>query len=107
MFNQCQFIGNLGRDPEIFKFESGGEIAKTSIAVTETYYVGEEKEKRQHTEWIQIIFRYPLVDTAMKYLKKGSKIFIQGQLRQREFETANQTKKTITEIHVRNFIFLD
>lgn len=100
MLNECSFIGNLGADPEIRSMQSGDEVCNLSLAVTERWKKdGEQKEK---TEWIRLVVFGGLVSICKNYLKKGSKIYIKGQLQTRSWEQDGQ-KKYSTEIVLRGF----
>ncbi|MGB1241878.1 MAG: single-stranded DNA-binding protein [Chitinophagales bacterium] len=101
--NRIQLIGRLGQDPEIQRFESGAIKAKFSVA-TNYKYSTPDGQKIEETEWHNVVMWYRLAETAEKYLKKGSQVYIEGKLKTRSWEDANtNTKKYITEIEVRDF----
>lgn len=98
MLNQCQFIGNLGADPETRSFQSGGKVCNLRLAVTEKWKTssGEKKEK---TEWISVaIFSEGLAGVVERYLRKGSKIFIQGKLTTRKWQDSSGADRYSTEV---------
>lgn len=98
MLNQCSFIGNLGADPEVKSFANGGRLCNLRLAVTEKWKnsAGERQEK---TEWVSVsIFSDGLVGVAERYLRKGSKIFIQGKLSTRKYQAQDGSDRYSTEI---------
>src|SRR5689334_17911455 len=93
--NKVMLIGNLGRDPEIRRLNSGDPVASFSIATTESWKDRATGERKERTEWHNIvIFNDNLVRVAEQYLKKGAKVYIEGQLQTREFtdKDGNQRK---------------
>lgn len=96
--NQCSFIGNLGADPEIRAFQSGGRVANLRIAVTEKYK-DRDGNKAEKTEWVSIAaFGDGLVGVIERYLRKGSKVFVQGKLRTRKYQAQDGSDRYSTEI---------
>lgn len=101
--NKVNIIGNLGADPEIKTMQSGDRVANLSIATTESWKDKTTGEKKEKTEWHRIvIFNQGLVKLAENYLKKGSKIWLEGQLETRSWEQDGQKRYT-TEIVLRPF----
>lgn len=99
VLNQCQFIGNLGADPEVRSTQSGSRIANFRIAVTEKWKDRQTGERKERTEWIPVaIFTDGLVGVAEKYLRKGSKVFIQGQFKTRKWADQSGNDRYTTEI---------
>ena len=74
--NHCSFIGNLGRDPETRFFSNGDKITNASIACTESWKDKTSGEKKERTEWVNLVFTGGLADVAEKYLRKGSQIHV-------------------------------
>jgi single-strand DNA-binding protein len=104
--NKVILIGNVGKDPEIKRLESGAKIAKFSVATHETYK-NKEGAKMEQTEWHNVvILRDGLADIAEKYLGKGKQIYIEGKIRTRNWEDKDGIKKSVTEIIADNFIML-
>lgn len=105
--NKVILIGNLGKDPDIRRFENGGSVASFSLATTETYKNRETGEKVvMPTDWHNISIRRPgLAKIAETYLKKGQQIYVEGKLRTRTYEKDGDTKY-ITEIVVDEFTML-
>ena len=95
--NKVILIGNLGRDPEIQRLESGVKKAAFSLATTEVYK-NKEGEKVEHTEWHNIVLWRGLADVAENYLKKGSTIYLEGRIRKREYVDKDGVKRYITDI---------
>ena len=103
--NLCQFIGNVGADPEVRIFEGGSKIATTRIAVTETY-TDRNQQKQQKTEWIGLVFSGKQADVVETYVKKGSPIYVQGKWRTREWTDQSGAKRSLVEVQVREFQLL-
>ena len=102
MLNKVILIGNLGADPEIRETKSGTSIANLRVATTENWK-DKEGERQERTEWHRVaIFSDGLAQVAQKYLKKGSKVYIEGQLRTRQYEKDGATHYA-TEIVVSGF----
>lgn len=94
--NQTQIIGNLGRDPEVKTFDDGNQVANISVATTEKWK-GKDGEPKEHTEWHRVVLRGPLAGIAERFLSKGSKVFIQGKNKTRQYEKDGVTHY-VTEI---------
>jgi single-strand DNA-binding protein len=103
--NKVILIGNLGKDPEITRLESGVKKAVFSLATTEVYR-NKEGEKVNHTEWHNIILWRGLAEVAENYLKKGNTVFIEGRIRKREYEDKDGIKRYITDIQGDNMTML-
>ncbi len=97
MLNQVQIIGNLGADPETRSFQNGGKVCNLRVAVTERWKSnGEQKER---TEWVTVaIFSEGLVGVAERFLRKGSKVYIEGQLRTRKWQDQSGNDRYTTEV---------
>ena len=95
--NKVILIGNLGRDPEVQRFDNGVKKATFSLATTEVYK-GKDGEKNSHTEWHNIVLWRGLADVAENYLKKGQTVYVEGRIRRREYEDKEGQKKFIYEI---------
>lgn len=99
MINQVQLIGNAGADPIIRAMQSGDRVAYLSIATSERWTDKNTGEKREKTEWHRVvIFNQKLVEVIEKYVKKGSKLFIQGALSNREWKDHDGKTKYVTEV---------
>ena len=97
--NKVIIIGNLGQDPEIRKTQDGREIANFSIATSEKWFDKSTGEKKERTEWHKIsVFSQGLVDIIKQYVKKGSKLYIEGALQTRKWKDGNGIEKYSTEI---------
>ncbi len=97
MLNKIMLIGNLGRDPEMNYTPSGVAVTKFSLAVSRTYKTS-SGEKRDETEWFNIIAWRQLAETCNTYLRKGSKIYIDGRLTQRKYTDKNGVERTAIEV---------
>ena len=98
--NKAILIGHLGKDPEIRNFESGATLATFSMATTESYKDKTTGEKKEITEWHNIVLWRGLAEIAAKYLHKGDMVYIEGKIRTRSYEKDGVTKY-ITEINKR------
>jgi len=99
--NKVLLVGNLGRDPEIRRTSTGDKLANLNIATSETWT--KDGERREKTEWHRVvIYDERLADVAEKYLKKGSKVFLQGQLQTRKWDKNGETHYA-TEIVLNRF----
>ena len=95
--NKAVLIGRLGKDPEVRNLENGATVANFSIATTEVYRDRTTNERKEITEWHNIVLWRGLADIAAKYLHKGDMVYIEGKLRTRSWEKDNVTRYT-TEI---------
>jgi single-strand DNA-binding protein len=104
--NKVILIGNVGKDPEIRRLDSGMKIAKFSLATHESYK-NKDGEKAEQTEWHNIvILRDGLAEIAEKFLEKGKQIYVEGRIRTRNWDDRDGNKKCMTEIIAENFIML-
>lgn len=102
--NKVILIGNLGRDPEVRSFPNGGKVCNLTIATSETWRDKQSGERKERTEWHRVaIFSEGLVRIAEQYLKKGSKIYIEGQLETRKWQDQSGADRYTTEVVLRNF----
>ena len=102
--NKVQIIGNLGRDPEVRSFQNGNKVCNLRIATTETWKDKKSGERKEATEWHSVsIFQDGLVRIAEQYLKKGSKVYIEGQLKTRKWQDQSGADKYSTEIVLQGF----
>ena len=102
--NKAIIIGRLGKDPQINTFTNGGKIASFTVATSETWNDKTTGERKERTEWHNIVINNPaLVTLAEKYLKKGSQAYIEGTIRTREYNDQNGLKRYVTEIVVAPF----
>ena len=99
--NQCTFIGNLGSDPEMRKTQAGDSVANFRIAVTERWK--KDGERRESTEWVSIVVWGPLARIAEQYLRKGSKVFIQGKLKTRKWKDQQGNDRYSTEVVLQGY----
>lgn len=98
--NSFHGIGNLGADPEVKVFDGGGKIAQFNIALTERGYTTKDgKTIPDRTDWIPVVLRGGLADVAEKYLKKGSKVYIAGEIRVRSWDDKDGNKRYVTEVY--------
>src|SRR5262249_12050509 len=97
-------LGNLGKDPEIRTTQDGKEIANLSVATSESWKDRNTGEKRERTEWHRVvIFNEGLAGVAREYLRKGSKVYLEGQLQTRKWTDQSGQEKYTTEVVLQNF----
>ena len=102
--NKVILIGNLGRDPEVRSFPNGGKVCNLRIATSENWKDRNTGERRERTEWHSVaIFSEPLVRVAEQYLRKGSKIYIEGQLETRKWQDQSGADRYSTEVVLRPY----
>jgi len=102
--NKVILVGNLGRDPEIRTLNSGDRVANLSVATSETWRDRNSGERRERTEWHRVvIFNDNLVKVAENYLRKGSKVYIEGALQTRKFQDQSGQEKFSTEVVLQKF----
>jgi len=102
--NKVILIGNLGRDPEVRSFQNGGKVCNLRIATSENWKDRNTGERREKTEWHTVaIFSEPLVRVAEQYLRKGSKVYIEGQLETRKWQDQSGQDRYSTEVVLRPY----
>ena len=102
--NKVILIGNLGADPEIRTFQNGGKIANLRIATSETWKDRNTGERKERTEWHTVVIHSePLVRVAEQYLKKGAKIYVEGQLETRKWQDQSGADRYSTEVALRPY----
>ncbi len=102
--NKVILIGNLGRDPEVRTFQNGGKVCNLRIATSETWKDRNSGERRERTEWHSVaIFSEPLARVAEQYLKKGSKVYLEGQLETRKWQDQSGQDRYSTEVVLRPY----
>ncbi|EEX11057.1 single-stranded DNA-binding protein [Ruegeria lacuscaerulensis ITI-1157] len=102
--NKVILIGNLGRDPEVRSFQNGGKVCNLRIATSETWKDRNTGERRERTEWHSVaIFQEGLVRVAEQYLRKGSKVYVEGQLQTRKWQDQSGQDRYSTEVVLQGF----
>ena len=102
--NKVILVGNVGKDPEIRRFPNGGQVANFSLATSESWRDRATGERKERTEWHRIaVFNEGLCKVVEQYVKKGSKLYIEGQLQTREWEDQQGQKRYTTEIVLQGF----
>lgn len=102
--NKVILVGNLGKDPESRSFANGGKVVSFSVATSEQWKDKNSGEKKDKTEWHNVsIFSEGLARVAEQYLKKGSKVYLEGQLETRKWQDNNGVDRYSTEVVLRNF----
>jgi single-strand DNA-binding protein len=102
--NKVILVGNLGRDPEVRSTQDGRKIVNFSVATSESWKDKSSGERREKTEWHRVvIFNENLASVAERFLKKGSKVYIEGQLQTRKYTDQGGVEKYSTEVVLQNF----
>ena len=102
--NKVIIIGNLGRDPEVRTFQNGNKVCNLRIATSEKWRDKNSGERKERTEWHSVaIFSEPLAKVAEQYLRKGSKVYIEGQLETRKWQDQSGNDKYSTEVVLRPY----
>ncbi len=102
--NKVILVGNLGRDPEVRSFANGGKVCNLRIATSETWRDKASGERKERTEWHSVaIFSEPLAKIAEQYLRKGSKVYIEGSLETRKWQDQSGQDRYTTEVVLRPF----
>ena len=102
--NKVILVGNLGRDPESRSFQNGGKVVELRIATSESWKDRNSGERREKTEWHSVaIFNEVLANTAERFLRKGSKVYIEGQLQTRKWQDQSGQDRYSTEIVLQGF----
>lgn len=102
--NKATILGNVGKDPEIRTTQSGGKIASLTIATSESWKDRNSGERKERTEWHRVaIMSAPLAEVVEKYVKKGSKLYLEGQLQTRKWTDQSGQDRYTTEIVISGF----
>ena len=102
--NKVILVGNLGRDPESRSFQNGGKVVNLRIATSESWKDRATGERKEKTEWHSVaIFNEGLANTAERYLRKGSKVYIEGQLQTRKWQDQSGQDRYSTEVVLQGF----
>ena len=102
--NKVILVGNLGQDPQSRSFQNGGKVVNLRIATSESWKDRNSGERREKTEWHSVaIFNEGLANTAERYLRKGSKVYIEGQLQTRKWQDNNGQDRYATEVVLQGF----
>ena len=104
--NKVILIGNLGKDPEVRTLENGTKLVRFSIATSESYNDKTTGERREITDWHNIVVWRGLADVAEKFLTKGQKVYVEGKLKTRSWQDEAGTTKYATEVVADNFTML-
>ncbi len=104
--NKVILVGNLGQDPEVKYMPSGGAVTNISIATTDSWKDKASGEKKENTEWHRVVFFNRLAEIVGEYLRKGSQVYIEGNLRTRKWQDQNGVDKYTTEIVAREMQML-
>lgn len=104
--NKVMLIGHLGDEVKIHYFEGGNCIARFPLATNETYTNRQTGEKVSNTDWHNIVIRNKAAEVCEKYLSKGDKIYVEGRLKNRQWQGEDGQTRYTTEVHVQDFTFL-
>ncbi|WP_375404343.1 single-stranded DNA-binding protein [uncultured Sphingomonas sp.] len=102
--NKVILVGNLGKDPESKSFQNGGKIVKLTLATSESWKDRQSGEKKEKTEWHNIVINDErIAETAEKYLRKGAKVYLEGQIQTRKWQDQNGADRYTTEVVIPRF----
>ena len=102
--NKVTLVGNIGNEPEVKTFQNGNKVVNLSLATSERWKDKDSGEMKTNTEWHKVVIFNPvLADIAEKYIKKGSKIYLEGQLQTRKWQDSSGADKYTTEVVLQNF----
>src|SRR5512135_443500 len=105
--NKVILVGNLGKDPEVRYMPSGGAVANITIATSEQWKDKDTGQQQERTEWHNVVFFNRLAEIAGEYLKKGSKVYVEGSLRTRKWQDKEGKDRYTTEIVANEMQMLD
>lgn len=105
--NRVIIIGNLGNDPEVRYMPTGGAVANITVATSESWTDKQTNEKKEHTEWHKVVFHGRLAEIAGEYLRKGSKVYLEGKLKTRKWQDQQSVERYTTEIIANEMQMLD
>jgi single-strand DNA-binding protein len=105
--NKVILIGNLGKDPEVKYFPSGDAFCNVTLATSESWNDKQSGEKKERTEWHNVVFTRKLAEIVGQYLKKGSKVYVEGSLRTRKWQDKDGHDRYTTEIIANDMQMLD
>lgn len=105
--NKVILIGNLGQDPEVRFMPSGNPVASLRLATTDSWMDKQSGQRQERTEWHTLVMFNKLAEIAQQYLKKGSRIYVEGQLATRKWQAQDGSDRYSTEIKVRDMQMLD
>jgi len=105
--NKVILIGNLGQDPEVKYMPNGGAVTNVTIATSESWKDKNTGEQKENTEWHRVVFFRRLAEIAGEYLKKGSKVYIEGKLQTRKWQDQSGNDRYTTEIIANEMQMLD
>lgn len=105
--NKVILIGNLGADPEVRYMPSGGAVANITVATSENWKDKQTGEQQERTEWHRVVFFNRLAEIVGEYLRKGSKVYVEGSLRTRKWQDQNNVERFTTEIVAAEMQMLD
>jgi single-strand DNA-binding protein len=102
--NKVILVGNLGRDPEVRSMQNGGKVCNLSVATSERWRDRTSGEQQERTEWHRVvIFDDRLVDVAERFLRKGAKVYLEGELQTRKWQDQSGQERYTTEVVLRRF----
>ena len=105
--NKVIIVGNIGQDPETRSFPDGGSVTNISVATSEKWKDKQTGQPQERTEWHRIVFRSRLSEIAAQYLRKGSKVYVEGKLVTRKWQNQQGVDMYTTEIHALQMQMLD
>ena len=104
--NKVILVGNVGTDPEVKTFSNGGQVANVSLATSESWKDKQTGEKREATEWHNLVFNGGLVGVVDSHIHKGDKLYVEGSIKTRKWQDSEGNDRYTTEIRVRDMKML-
>ena len=101
--NKCIIVGNLGKDPEVRFLPNGGAVANITVATSESWKDKQTGEQKEKTEWHRVVMFGKLAEISGEYLKKGSKVYLEGQLQTRKWQNSEGQDQYTTEVVLQGF----
>jgi len=105
--NKVILVGNLGKDPEIRRLENGAVVASFSVATSETYTDKSSNERKEITDWHNVVVWRGLAEVVEKYVRKGSKVYVEGKLKSRSYQDKEGVTKYVTEVVADEIVMLN
>lgn len=104
--NKVILVGNVGTDPEVKTFSNGGQVANVKLATSESWKDKQTGEKREATEWHNLVFNGGLVGVVDSYVNKGDKLYVEGSIKTRKWQDSEGNDRYTTEVRVRDMTML-
>lgn len=107
MFNRIELIGNLGRDPEMSYTPAGQAVTKFSVATSRRWTDKQSGERKEHTDWFNVVAWGQLAETCNTYLHRGSKVYVAGRMESRKYTDKDNIERTVWDVTAADLVMLD